>query len=128
MSENDSFQCELAGRSCDDPEDEFDEDDAEEAKRFINQNMLGSENAGDIVVLNQRMDNIQVVLGEGVHNVRCDLVPTRNGSAYVGNALGRELGRHRAHQAQQAGARGRGRGPRPWPWPRSCCVPVPMRW
>lgn len=38
------------------PEDEsFDEDDAETAKTFINQNMLGPENAGDIVVLNQRM-------------------------------------------------------------------------
>jgi len=45
----------------------------------------------EVVVLNKRMDNIQVVLGEGVHNVRCDLVPTRNGSAYVGNAMGREL-------------------------------------
>ena len=45
----------------------------------------------EVVVLNKQMDNIQVVLGEGVHNVRCDLVPTRNGSAYVGNAMGREL-------------------------------------
>ena len=45
----------------------------------------------EVVVLNKRMDNIQVVLGAGVHNVRCDLVPTRNGSAYVGNAMGREL-------------------------------------
>jgi hypothetical protein len=37
----------------------------------------------DVVVLNKRLDMIQVVLGEGVHNVRCNLVPTRNGSAYV---------------------------------------------
>ena len=34
---------------------------------------------------------IRIVLGEGVHNVRCDLMPTRNGSAYVGNAMGREI-------------------------------------
>ena len=34
---------------------------------------------------------IQVVLGEGVHNVRCDLMPNRSGSAYVGNAKGREI-------------------------------------
>jgi hypothetical protein len=34
---------------------------------------------------------IRIVLGEGVHNVRCDLVPTRNGAAYVGNARGREI-------------------------------------
>jgi len=45
----------------------------------------------DVVVLNKRLDRIQIVLGEGVHNVRVDLVPTRNGSAYVGNAMGREI-------------------------------------
>jgi hypothetical protein len=45
----------------------------------------------DVVVLNKRLDMIQVVLGEGVHNVRCNLVPTRNGSAYVGSAMGREI-------------------------------------
>ena len=45
----------------------------------------------EVAVLNKRPDNIQVVLGEGVHNVRCDLVPTRNGAAYVGNAMGREI-------------------------------------
>jgi hypothetical protein len=45
----------------------------------------------DVVVLNKRLDVIQVVLGEGVHSVRCNLTPTRNGSAYVGNAMGREI-------------------------------------
>ena len=45
----------------------------------------------EVVVLNKRLDSIQVVLGEGAHNVRCDLVPTRNASAYVGNAMGREI-------------------------------------
>ena len=45
----------------------------------------------DVVVLNKRLDVIQIVLGEGVHNVRCDLTPTRNGTAYVGNAMGREI-------------------------------------
>jgi hypothetical protein len=45
----------------------------------------------DVVVLNKRVERIEIVLGEGVHNVRCDLVPTRNGSAYVGNAMGREI-------------------------------------
>ncbi len=44
-----------------------------------------------VVVLYKRPDAIQVVLGEGVHNVRCDLTPTRNGLAYVGNAMGREI-------------------------------------
>jgi hypothetical protein len=45
----------------------------------------------DVVVLSKHLDRIQVVLGEGVHSVRRDLVPTRNASAYVGNALGREI-------------------------------------
>jgi hypothetical protein len=45
----------------------------------------------DVVVLNKRLDVIQIVLGEGIHNVRCDLIATRNGSAYVGNAMGREI-------------------------------------
>ena len=44
-----------------------------------------------MVVLNKRLDVIQIVLGEGVHSVRCDLMPTRNQSAYVGNAMGREI-------------------------------------
>jgi len=45
----------------------------------------------DVVVLDKRLDRIQVVLGEGVHNVRCDLTPTRNGAAYAGNVMGREI-------------------------------------
>lgn len=45
----------------------------------------------EVTVLSKRLDSIQVVLGEGVHSVRCDLTPTRNGSAYVGNAMGREI-------------------------------------
>ena len=45
----------------------------------------------DVVVLNKRADRIQIVLGEGVHSVRCELVPTRNAQAYVGSAMGREI-------------------------------------
>jgi hypothetical protein len=45
----------------------------------------------DVVVLNKRLDVITIVLGEGVHSVRCDLTPTRNGLAYAGNAMGREV-------------------------------------
>jgi hypothetical protein len=45
----------------------------------------------DVVVLRKRVDRIEVVLGEGVHNVKCELTPTKNGSAYVGTVLGREI-------------------------------------
>ena len=50
----------------------------------------------DVVVLSKRADLIEVVLGEGVHSVRCRLVPTRNRMAYVGNAMGREIVYERA--------------------------------
>ena len=40
----------------------------------------------DLVVLNKRAERIEVVVGEGVHSVRCTLVPTRNRIAYVGSA------------------------------------------
>ena len=45
----------------------------------------------DVVVLNKRVEAIEVVIGEGVHNVRCRLTPTRTGTAYAGNAMGREI-------------------------------------
>ena len=50
----------------------------------------------DLVVLSKRVDVIEVVLGEGTHSVRCRLTPTRNGMAYVGNAMGREIVYERA--------------------------------
>jgi hypothetical protein len=56
----------------------------------------------DVVVLDKRLDRIQIVLGEGVHSVRCDLTPTRNGSAYVGNAMGREIVYERSRDAVKA--------------------------
>jgi DUF2075 family protein len=45
----------------------------------------------DVVVLSKRPEAIQVVLGEGVHSVKCTLSPTRNAMAYVGSVMGREL-------------------------------------
>jgi hypothetical protein len=50
----------------------------------------------DVVVFSKRVDGIEVVLGEGIHSVRCRLTPTRNGMAYVGNAMGREIVYERA--------------------------------
>jgi hypothetical protein len=56
----------------------------------------------DVVVLDKRLDRIRIVLGEGVHNVRCDLTPTRNGSAYVGSAMGREIVYERSREEVKA--------------------------
>lgn len=45
----------------------------------------------EVVVLSMRATGITVVLGEGVHNVKCELSPTRNGMAYAGTIMGREI-------------------------------------
>ena len=45
----------------------------------------------EVTVLHKRAEGIEVVLGEGVHSVRCQLSPTRNAMAYAGNAMGREI-------------------------------------
>lgn len=69
----------------------------------------------DVVVFNKGLDRIQVVLGEGVHNVRCDLVLNRQGNAYVGSAMGREIVYERSREdvksdlARAAGFRDAGR-------------------
>jgi hypothetical protein len=56
----------------------------------------------DVVVLDKRADRIQVVLGEGIHNVRCELTPTRNGMGYAGSVMGRELIYERSREQVQA--------------------------
>ena len=56
----------------------------------------------ELVVLNKRADRIEVVVGEGVHSVRCSLAPTRNGRAYVGSVMGREIVYERSRDEVQA--------------------------
>ncbi len=55
-----------------------------------------------VEVLDKRPDRIQVMLGEGPHSVRCELVPTRNGRAYAGTVLGREIVYERSREQVQA--------------------------
>jgi len=45
----------------------------------------------EVKVLHFRAESIEVVLGEGVHSVRCQLSPTRTAMAYFGSAMGREI-------------------------------------
>jgi hypothetical protein len=56
----------------------------------------------DVVVLNKRVDHIQVVVGQGVHSVSCDLTPTRTRQAYAGNIMGREIVYERSCDQVQA--------------------------
>ncbi len=56
----------------------------------------------EVVVLSKRAEHIEVVLGQGVHSVRCNLAPTRNGLAYAGQVMGRELVYERSKEQVQA--------------------------
>jgi hypothetical protein len=56
----------------------------------------------DVVVFSKRADLIEVVFGQGVHNVKAHLTPTRNGMAYAGSAMGREIVYERSREQVQA--------------------------
>ncbi|MEN3355122.1 MAG: hypothetical protein V7640_3280 [Betaproteobacteria bacterium] len=56
----------------------------------------------DVVVLSKRAAQIEVVIGEGVHSVKCELTPTRNGRAYAGSVMGREIVYERTREQVQA--------------------------
>ena len=56
----------------------------------------------EVVVLSKSVNKIQVVLGEGVHSIKCDLLPTRNGLAYAGSVKGREVVYPRSRDDVQA--------------------------
>ncbi|MBX3663830.1 MAG: hypothetical protein KF804_15370 [Burkholderiales bacterium] len=56
----------------------------------------------EVVVLSKRPASIQVVLGSGVHSVKCELTPTRNGLAYAGSVMGREIVHERSREQVQA--------------------------
>jgi hypothetical protein len=45
----------------------------------------------EVVVYSKRTEAIEVVIGEGMHNMKCVLSPTRNGMAYAGSIMGREI-------------------------------------
>ena len=38
----------------------------------------------DVLVYDKRPGQITVVIGEGVHSIKCELTPTKNEQAYVG--------------------------------------------
>jgi hypothetical protein len=58
--------------------------------------------AMEVVVLSKRASAIEVVIGEGIHNVKCQLTPTRNGLSYAGSIMGREIIYERSREKVQA--------------------------
>jgi len=45
----------------------------------------------EVLVYSKSEHKIEVMVGEGIHSVKCTLSPTSNGSAYAGDVMGREL-------------------------------------
>ena len=45
----------------------------------------------EVVLFSRRAEVIEVVIGEGAHSMKCALTPTRNGFAFAGSVLGREI-------------------------------------
>lgn len=56
----------------------------------------------EVVVFDKRPSSIQVVIGSGVHSVKCELTPTRNGLAYAGSVMGREVVYERSREQVEA--------------------------
>ncbi|MCE2998721.1 MAG: hypothetical protein ACK59Y_06890 [Betaproteobacteria bacterium] len=56
----------------------------------------------EVVVFDKRPSSIQLVIGSGVHSVKCELTPTRNGLAYAGSVMGREVVYERSREQVEA--------------------------
>lgn len=56
----------------------------------------------DVVVYSKRPERIEVMIGEGIHSVKCELTPTSNGLSYAGNVMGREIIYERSHSDVRA--------------------------
>ena len=55
----------------------------------------------NVLVFDKRANQITVVIGEGVHSMKCLLTPTKNEQAYVGSILGREIIYHCSREQVQ---------------------------
>ena len=41
----------------------------------------------EVIVSSKKADAIWIILGEGIHNAKCKLTPTRNSLAYAGSLM-----------------------------------------
>lgn len=56
----------------------------------------------EVTVFSKHEDRIEVMLGEGVHSVKCELTPIASGKAYAGSAMGREIVYERSREQVKA--------------------------
>lgn len=55
----------------------------------------------EALVYSKKASQIEVVIGKGIHSVKCALTPTDNGRAFAGKVMGRELVYERSPQQVQ---------------------------
>lgn len=68
----------------------------------INVRVTETDQVMPVTVFSKRPDKIEVVLGEGVHSVKCELTVNADGYAYVGSAMGREIVYERSREDVEA--------------------------
>ena len=56
----------------------------------------------DVIVFSKSANQIEIVVGQGTHSIRCRLTPTINGLAYAGTVMGRELVYERSREQVHA--------------------------
>lgn len=61
------------------------------SEKKITVRVTETDNTMDVGIFSMSEDKIEIILGEGVHSVKCELLPTPNGVAYAGSVMGREV-------------------------------------
>ena len=56
----------------------------------------------EVTLFSRRPEVVEVVIGEGMQSMKCVLTPTRNGLAYAGTIMGREIVYERSKAQVQA--------------------------
>ena len=56
----------------------------------------------EVTVFSKSAHQIEVVVGEGTHSVKCQLTPTSNGTSFAGSVMGREIVYERSPEQVQA--------------------------
>ena len=56
----------------------------------------------EVTVYSKSAHQIEVMIGEGTHSVKCSLTPTPNNTAFAGSVMGREIVYERSPEQVQA--------------------------
>ena len=56
----------------------------------------------EVVVYSKTQNQIEIIIGEGIHSTKCKLAPVDTGLGYAGNVMGREIIYERSRAQVQA--------------------------